>query len=88
MMEKIKKSLTYCDLFGKQLSINYRDREVYKSVTGGLVSLIFLIVLIIFFWNSILDFVNRVNVDVTTSKKYSINPDTMALSYPNWMMAF
>ena len=48
--DKFTETFKSVDLFGKEISLNFNDEEVYTTACGGFFTLIFISVLLFFFW--------------------------------------
>jgi hypothetical protein len=46
--KKLSKYVRSCDLYGYPITLTYKDDSVYKSKTGGLVSLVSVALILVF----------------------------------------
>ena len=64
------------DIFGVGISFNYKSEETYKSLLGGIFSIVFIIVCIIFLIPSFIEFIRNRPVSVIYYTKELNNTDT------------
>ncbi|EAR97718.3 accessory gland protein Acp36DE, putative (macronuclear) [Tetrahymena thermophila SB210] len=79
--------LNNCDIFGKQIILNYNQRSNVKTGFGGIFSILTLIAICLFFWNKFMDFINKNEVTVVSQQTFSNNPSLLTLNTSQFMFA-
>ncbi|CAD8072315.1 unnamed protein product [Paramecium primaurelia] len=90
-MSNYKKSfvkfLRSIDLFGQNILLNLNGEDQYKTGCGGLMTLIILAIVVLFFQSNIKDFVNKVNIQSESNQLFEDQPDLIYLNDTNFMFA-
>lgn len=53
--DKINATLTYCDFYGYPVSLNLDSKGNYKSLGGGIMSIVTVLLIILFFWKGFIE---------------------------------
>ncbi len=66
-------------MFGQPISLNFNHDDNYQTVFGGVLSIVIIILVLLTFWNSIIDFFNKDTVTVSQNIIYSTDPNGVFL---------
>ncbi|KAL4499906.1 hypothetical protein ABPG72_015255 [Tetrahymena utriculariae] len=86
-IKMILEQLNKCDIFGKQVILNYKNNGSIQTSLGGLISLATIVVICLFFWNTLLDFLSKNQVNLIQSQSFSNNPSLLQLNTNDFMFA-
>ncbi|CAD8121277.1 unnamed protein product [Paramecium sonneborni] len=81
------KFLRSIDLFGQNILLNLNGEDQYKTGCGGLMTLVILVIVVLFFQSNIQDFINKVNIQSDSNKIFEDQPDQIYLNESNFMFA-
>ena len=87
-LDKIKKYVKQCDYFGVRLTFNYQSEKKYKSVWGGILFLLFILLSIIYSIISIIQFIIERPITAIYFKKKIPKTDVFNLSEYKTGIAF
>ncbi|CAD8209998.1 unnamed protein product [Paramecium octaurelia] len=75
------------DLFGQNILLNLNGEDQYKTGCGGMMTLVILAIVVLFFQSNIKDFVNKVNIQSESNQAFEDQPDQIYLNDTNFMFA-
>ncbi|KAL4509333.1 hypothetical protein ABPG72_018264 [Tetrahymena utriculariae] len=87
MVNYFRSLLTKLDIFGSNVGLNYNKNNMFQTSIGGVLSVFFCALVSVFFWNNIIEFLRKTQVNSTTTQTYSENPDPITLNAKNYMFA-
>ncbi|CAD8107862.1 unnamed protein product [Paramecium primaurelia] len=87
-MKRLYQTIQQLDIFGQTITLNINKQSSYKTVFGGISSILIIAILIAFFFSNVMNFLNQTEIIFSLETKFSINPDDMILSQQNYMAAF
>ncbi|CAD8111545.1 unnamed protein product [Paramecium sonneborni] len=87
-MKKFYSTIQQLDIFGQTIALNINKESNYKTIFGGISSILIIAILIAFFFSNVMDFLNQTEIIFSVERKFSENPDEMILSSQNYMAAF
>ena len=70
ILDKIKGFFKFIDPFGESFSFKYKTEDIYSTVFGGIITLIFSVISLIYFIYNFIPFINRENF---TLQFYTMN---------------
>ncbi|CAD8065036.1 unnamed protein product [Paramecium sonneborni] len=87
-MKKTLKYIRNCDHFGAQIKLNLHHKESYKSLLGGIITIIIAIAILMVFVRGTISLYKRENYAIQTSKLLNLDPPIAKLSSNNFMLGF
>ncbi|CAD8157108.1 unnamed protein product [Paramecium pentaurelia] len=87
-MRKILKYIRKCDHFGAQIKLNLHHKEAYKSILGGILTMIIATVILMIFVRGTISMIKRENYTISSSKLLNLDPPMSKLSINNFMLGF
>ncbi|KAL4479909.1 hypothetical protein ABPG74_020425 [Tetrahymena malaccensis] len=87
MVNYFRSLLTKLDIFGSNVGLNYNKNNMFQTSIGGILSIFFCALVSIFFWNNIIEFLRKTQVNSTTTQMYQTNPDPVTVNAKNFMFA-
>ncbi|CAD8210195.1 unnamed protein product [Paramecium pentaurelia] len=81
------KLLKSIDLFGQNILLNLNGEDQYKTGCGGLMTLVILVIVVLFFQSNLKDFINKVNIQSESNQVFEDEPDQIYLNDTNFMFA-
>ncbi|CAK81191.1 unnamed protein product (macronuclear) [Paramecium tetraurelia] len=81
------KDLRSIDLFGQNILLNLNGEDQYKTGCGGMMTLVILAIVVLFFQSNIKDFVDKVNIQSESNQVFEDQPDSIYLNDTNFMFA-
>ena len=85
---EFKHLIRYCDIFGILVTFRINDKVKYKSIDGGVISLIFFVYSIFFTIYLGIPFIKRKNIDFIYSNKIIESQPFINLTETNFILAF
>jgi hypothetical protein len=85
-LKKIKQLLSGFDLFSQHVSFRFRDEPAYQSATGGVVSLILIVVFVAVFAGTGINTINREKITFTKTQFEETIPSFFNTSADNDLM--
>ena len=79
-MRNISKKLCKLDLFSSPVLMRYNKNEVVSSRTGGCFSLLIIIILVVAFYNSWMDMLNKTSVKSESEVTQEPDPSATIIS--------
>ncbi|CAK91418.1 unnamed protein product (macronuclear) [Paramecium tetraurelia] len=87
-MKKTLKYIRKCDHFGAQIKLNLHHKEAYKSILGGIITMIIAVAILMIFVRGTLSLIKHENYTISSSKLLNIDPPMSKLSVNNFMLGF
>ncbi|KAL4455127.1 hypothetical protein ABPG74_006509 [Tetrahymena malaccensis] len=86
-LPKVQSGFKKIDLFGKPIGLNYKNQDKFQTVFGGIITILMIIVLCLFFQKNISQFLNKEEIKVSYVQDYSSNPNKLVLDLNKFMFA-
>ncbi|EAS00224.3 transmembrane protein, putative (macronuclear) [Tetrahymena thermophila SB210] len=86
-LPKIQSGFKRIDLFGKPIGLNYKSQDKFQTVFGGIITILMIIVLCLFFQKNISQFINKEEIKVSYVQDYNSNPTNLVLDLNKFMFA-
>ena len=86
-LNRIKKIFKAFDFFSHRISFRYDDEPAYESVTGGVCSIIMIVVFIAIFTGTTVNTLNKVYINSSTKNIEDIDPSYYKMGTDTFMFA-
>ncbi|EGR34205.1 small GTP-binding protein, putative [Ichthyophthirius multifiliis] len=75
------------DIFGSEIGLTFQKSSVFQTTFGAGISLLFLSLMMVFFWNNFLQFFNKDAVTVKIEDEFKSDPEEIQLDSSKFMFA-
>ena len=86
-MKLVKGVIRNCDLFAHKVGLRFGDEPDYESLTGGLLSIIMMVVFVVIFANATLSTINKVYIDSKIILREKTHPPSFEIGVNEFMFA-
>ncbi len=83
LFQRFSKLLKGQDAFGHKITLNYQNQPTFRSVFGGIVTILLRLALFGYFLSNMIDVINKAQNDITFSafrRNLSFDPHTLNLT--------
>jgi hypothetical protein len=80
VLKNIKNFILKIDLFYSTKILRYHSEPEYRTLFGGITSIILIIGLVVMFYGKVLDCINKNNISATSNSIISVNPPKHTIS--------
>ena len=84
MKKKIVQLIKSCDYFGVTFNFHYKTKEKFRSMTGGIIFILFLIISITYVSINLIQFLRRENMNIIWYKTQT--PSTYTINFKNYSL--
>ena len=84
MKKKIVQLIKSCDYFGVTFNFHYKTKEKFRSMTGGFIFILFLLISIAYVSINLIQFLRRENMNIISYK--TLTPSTYTINFKNYSL--
>ncbi|KAL4473372.1 hypothetical protein ABPG72_015615 [Tetrahymena utriculariae] len=87
MQKYLIKSFKGLDIFGSDISLNYKNDTIFRTAFGGVVTILFVCFIFLLFFNNVITLISKTQITFVESIEYNTNPQVLEVGSHNFMIA-